>query len=311
MIWQLLGEGTLKVEQRIAELLPEFAENGKDEITLEQVLLHTSGFPRAPLGPPQWDTHEGRHAAFARWKLNWEPGTRYEYHPTSAHWVLGEVIHAVTGEDHGDAVHRRVAEPLGLHGFRLGGAPDDFSRRAAGPAARRAAHLRGDHGGARDPGDPTRRGDRRGARAARHARGRARSACLVGARTATAADVVLFYQALLDDRQGLWDPAVLDDVTSTVRNTMKDPIFRVPANRSRGLIIAGDDGSSHLRGLGRTVSPRTFGHNGAAGQLAWADPDSGISFCYLTNGNDQHLFRQYRRGTALSSLAAVCAEPAG
>ena len=48
----------------------------------------------------------------------------------------------------------------------------------------------------------------------------------------------------------------------------------------------------------------TFGHNGAGGQIAWADPDSGISFAYLTNGLDQNVIRQGSRGVAIGSLAA-------
>ena len=64
---------------------------------------------------------------------------------------------------------------------------------------------------------------------------------------------------------------------------------------------------SHLRGMGRTVSPAAFGHNGAAGQVAWADPASGLSFCYLTNGRDLNILREHRRTTAVASLAAVCA----
>jgi CubicO group peptidase (beta-lactamase class C family) len=80
-----------------------------------------------------------------------------------------------------------------------------------------------------------------------------------------------------------------------------------PASRSLGLLVAGDDGMANVRGLGRTVSPRAFGHNGAGGQLAWADPATGLSLGYVTNGYDRHEVRQPRRGTAISSLAAVCA----
>ena len=50
-----------------------------------------------------------------------------------------------------------------------------------------------------------------------------------------------------------------------------------------------------------------FGHNGAGGQLAWADPATGLSLGYCTNGLDQHVVREPRRGTAISSLAGVCA----
>ena len=45
----------------------------------------------------------------------------------------------------------------------------------------------------------------------------------------------------------------------------------------------------------------------AGGQLAWVDPETGLSFCYLTNGLDANLLRQWRRDTSLSSKAAVCA----
>jgi CubicO group peptidase (beta-lactamase class C family) len=100
---------------------------------------------------------------------------------------------------------------------------------------------------------------------------------------------------------------VLADATSVVRNHLPEMWTSIPANRSLGLILAGDDGYSNVRGLGRTVSPGAFGHNGAGGQLAWADPATGLSLGYCTNGYDQHVVREPRRGTAISSLAAVCA----
>ena len=82
----------------------------------------------------------------------------------------------------------------------------------------------------------------------------------------------------------------------------------VAANRSLGLGIAGDDGKAAFRqNFGRTCSPRTFGHAGAGGQIAWADPESGLSFVYFTNGLDTNLIRQARRGVALSSIAATAA----
>ena len=64
----------------------------------------------------------------------------------------------------------------------------------------------------------------------------------------------------------------------------------VPANRGLGVVLAGDDGMSNRRGLGRTVSPMAFGHNGVGGQIAFCDPESGLSFAYTTNGLDRHQF---------------------
>ena len=74
--------------------------------------------------------------------------------------------------------------------------------------------------------------------------------------------------------------------------TLARPAQQHAANRSLGLILAGDDGRSNIRGMGRTVSPGTFGHNGAAGQIAWADPATGLSFGYCTNGVDLNVIRE-------------------
>ena len=114
VVWQLIAEGLIDPGRRVVEYFPEFALNGKDVITIEQVMLHMSGFPLAPLGPPAWSTRESRQQAMANWRLNWVPGTRFEYHPTSAHWVLAELIDIVTGSDYRDELFRRVTAPLGL-----------------------------------------------------------------------------------------------------------------------------------------------------------------------------------------------------
>ena len=99
---------------------------------------------------------------------------------------------------------------------------------------------------------------------------------------------------------------MLDNAVGQVHNKLPDPMG-VPANRGLGVILAGDDGMTNRRGLGRTVSPRAFGHNGVGGQIAFCDPDTGLSFGYATNGLDRHQIRQPRRGTSIASLAANCA----
>ncbi|HEY5154856.1 MAG TPA: serine hydrolase, partial [Acidimicrobiales bacterium] len=84
-----------------------------------------------------------------------------------------------------------------------------------------------------------------------------------------------------------------------------EPLFGVPSHRSLGLTIAGEADTARFRGYGHTVSPRAFGHGGAAGQIAFADPDTGVSFCYLTNGIDANVLRQNRRTAGLASRAGV------
>jgi CubicO group peptidase (beta-lactamase class C family) len=97
----------------------------------------------------------------------------------------------------------------------------------------------------------------------------------------------------------------LRDAKTNVRNRFPDMIGR-PAFRTLGLETAGDDDKADMRiGAGAT-SPGTFGHGGAGGQIAWADPATGLSFVFLTNTFDANVVRMYRRDAALTRLAARC-----
>jgi CubicO group peptidase (beta-lactamase class C family) len=84
---------------------------------------------------------------------------------------------------------------------------------------------------------------------------------------------------------------------------LRDPGHGKLANRALGLIIAGDADRTY-RGFGHTNSALAFGHGGAGGQLAWADPATGISIGYCTSGHDRNVLRMGRRGVGIGSRAA-------
>jgi CubicO group peptidase (beta-lactamase class C family) len=84
-----------------------------------------------------------------------------------------------------------------------------------------------------------------------------------------------------------------------------NPEWVVNTNRALAVVVAGDDGWAFARGFGRTCSGRAFGHGGAGGQIAWGDPETGISLGYVTNGFVDATVSG-RRITALSSLAGSC-----
>ncbi len=312
-VWLLLGEGALALEDRVADHIPEFGTNDKDVITVEQVLLHTSGFPRAPFDPLDWDDRDARLARFARWRTNWEPGTRFEYHATSAHWVLVELIERATGQDWRRFLVDALLDPLGLERLRFGVAPEDQGdivdvvSVGESPTAEDLEALTGIAGLdlAAFQGEVTDEMLLTFNRPEVRAVGSPGGGVIT-----TAGDLALWYQALLHDPKGLWDPETLADATGHVRCTFRDPMTSAPVNRSIGVIIRGDDDQVHLRGLGRTVSPRAFGHNGAGGQVAWGDPESGLSFVYLTNGLDRHPLVHGRRGAALANRAGLLTTPA-
>lgn len=310
VVWQLLGEGKLTTDTRAIDLVPVLGVDGSTpermaSVTLEHLLTHTAGFPAAPLGPPNWDTREGRLAALARWHAPYEPGSYFEYHPTAAHWVVAEMIEALEGRDFREVVRDRIIEPLGLQSFGLGIRDGDHERIAelsmvgSMPSPAEIEEVFGtadlDLGEVTPEillafNDPTIR----------------RVGVPGGGGVATAADLALYYQALLHDPKGMWDPEILADGTGHIRCRLPNPQTGVASNRSLGLIIAGDDGLGSFRGMGPTVSPRAFGHNGAGGQIAWADPATGVSFGFATSALELNFIREAKRIASIAAKAGLC-----
>jgi CubicO group peptidase (beta-lactamase class C family) len=233
---------------------------------------------------------ERRVATLAKWELEWEPGTRFEYHGTSAHWVLVDLIERLGGMDFRDYIEQRVCAPLGLP--RLLGIREDDQANLA-PLV-----TVGD--GPLDSAVDSRL-MRLGEPAVRAAGAPGYGAIM------RAADLALFYQGVMRNPGGLWDAAVLDDAKTNVRCEFPDNLMQVPVNRTLGLVLAGDDGQHFMRygSFGVANSPRSIGHAGAHMQIGWGDPESGISFAYCTNGLDADVMKEGARGVNLSGIAAA------
>jgi len=315
VVWQLLAENRLTADTRAIELIPGFGSKGSTpkwmaQVTLSQLLVHTAGFPAAPLGPPDWDTRQGRLDVFAQWHASFEPGTHHEYHPTAAHWVVAEMIETVEGADYRDVLRRRVIEPLGLSGIGLGvpegeqGEVAELQLVGEWPSSAELGALFGTDAFAIEDLEM---GDLTPALLLGLNNPKVRSLGIPsGGGVATAASLAMFYQALLHNPGKFWDPAVLAEGTANVWCSLPSPDTGVAANRSLGLTIAGDDGLSIMRGMGATVSARAFGANGAGGQIAWADPSTGLSFAFFTSGLDLNFVREARRTASFGSKAALC-----
>jgi CubicO group peptidase (beta-lactamase class C family) len=303
-IWRLMSERQIEIERPVMDYIPAFANNAKQPVTIEQVLCHTAGFPRAPMSAPQWWTRAGRLDTMRDWRLNWEPGTRMEYHPLSAHWVLAELIESITGLDYRTYIYANIVAPLGLRQLRLGVPTPEQGDIVAlehvgePPASEEIKALFGaaiewpntvDHSLLmfNEPevlalGVPG------------------------GGAISTAADMALFYQGIMRNTGELWDPEVLADAIGRVRVNFPDPMTGAPANRGLGVVIAGADQYLPYRGMGSHVSAQAFGHQGIGGQVAWGDPVSGISFCLLTNGIDANPLRSAQLCAAASNRAGAC-----
>ena len=297
-VLELAAEGLLDLDAPVASVLPSFATNEKHTVTLSQVLLHAGGFPNAPVGPRDFHDRPARLRRYEAWRLDWEPGSAFEYHPSSAHWVLADCITEVTGRHHAEVVTQRVMAPAGVSRWlaiaedeqhdiadvvSVGDAPDleDLARQfgieqVPVTEVTDEALLRFNEPGIRAAGHPG------------------------GGGVASAAEIALWYQAVLHDDGGFLRPEVKDDALRVVG---------VPANRTHVFTIGGDDGQALMRGYGHATGPGTFGHGGAKGQRGWADPTSGISLGFLTHGLDRDDLVHAHRGAAISTYAGALVTP--
>ncbi len=307
--WCLFQEGRLDESERVADIVPEFASNGKDVVTVQQLFTHTAGFPQAPFRPLDWLDRDRRLERFAQWRLSWPPGSRFEYHPTAGMWVIAELIERRSGQDFLSFVRQRVIEPLGLSDFHLG-LPEAHNGRVV-PCSHAGEPLTSeDYRKLGLPEPPVTEVTEEAILTFNRPDIRA-VGVPGGGGVMTAASLALFYQGLLHGRLNgapVWSDSMLDSARRIRSGDLTDPLYRKRANRALGIIISGDD-DRNFRGFGRTNSPLAFGHNGAGGQLAWADPATGLSLGYVTSAHDRNPIRQARRGVAISSLAAVLGEP--
>lgn len=271
-IWHLIGDGELDVTEPVAHYVPEFASNGKEAVTVEQVLLMTCGFPDAPMSSEDGADPARRIAQLAEWPLDSVPGTQYVYHGMSAHWVLAELIERISGQDFRDFVEERVTRPLGLP--RLLGIPRAAQTDIAQLSASADEQTRAlyDYAAKIEAGEPG------------------------GGGVMTASDLALFYQGLLHNPGNLWNPEVLADATQNIRCTLPDPLMNMPANRTLGVVVGA--------GFGTTwgSSPTAYGWCGAGGQIGFAEPSTGISFAFLQMG-DLDQARQFVRSIKMSEHA--------
>ena len=266
-VWLLAEQGALRFTDRVADHVPGFEANGKGDITIVQLLSHQGGFPNADVPKAAWDDHELLRRAVCGFTLEWTPGSRVFYHGRAAHWVAAVLIEALTKTDYRAFIREQVIEPLGLGGELYVGLPDARHDRAA------------------DMHEPAAAGSGQVRRAEENNPEFRRAGTPGGGGYATARAMAAFYQMLaaggtLNGRR-LFSPRMIQYVTRSVTGSRVDDYMGMPMHRALGPHVRGT--TETIRGLGSIASPRTFGHGGVGSSYCWADPDSGVSFAYLTN----------------------------
>ncbi|HEX9041932.1 MAG TPA: serine hydrolase domain-containing protein [Trebonia sp.] len=127
----LAERGQLDYDAPVASYWPEFAQAGKEHITVRHVLTHSAGLHRMRTMVDNaqrmldWDYMV---AALERAEPAYEPGSRHGYHALTYGWLAGELVRRVSGRPIAQFVDEELACPLGLDGLYVGCPPGERGR---------------------------------------------------------------------------------------------------------------------------------------------------------------------------------------
>ncbi|HEY1647309.1 MAG TPA: serine hydrolase domain-containing protein [Terracidiphilus sp.] len=285
LIYVLADRGLLSLDDPISLHWPEFAGRGKGAITVRHVLQHRTGL--SPVAFPFSELF-----SFVNWKRSvrrienaerhWPAGAVPAYLPLDYGFILGELVHRITGKRVDKVLVTEILQRLDARDTYLGLPASEWRRHVPIVAT----------------------GQRNFILQALINRIFTRQAVIPAAGiSTTASDLARFYFMLL--RSGSFDNARI--LSASVIEEARVPSSDGEMGRTANLYIRWSNGfqlggprvdPTSISPFGRLSSPRAFGHNGSNCCIGWADPDRDLVFAYLTN-------RLSNRNEAASHLAAV------
>ncbi|MFE5738684.1 serine hydrolase domain-containing protein [Streptomyces celluloflavus] len=304
--------GLLDLDAPVGTYWPEFKAAGKDRVLVRHLLSHRAGLPvlDTPLTPAQAIDGVSGPAALAAQAPAWTPGADHGYHAQTYGWLLGELVRRVTGRTLGTWFADEIAGPLGLDLWiglpaalrsRVGRLAEIATPVPPAAAGLRVRPKRAVADAYRDPASLTNRAFGAIAPPPDENDPAYRAAELpASAGIATARSLARCYAALIgpvDGRPRLFAPATLT-LARTEESAGPDRTLVVNTRFGLGFMLHGP--SSPL------LAPGSFGHPGRGGALAFADPESGIAFGYLTNGMQRNVTADPRPQAVVRALAAAC-----
>ncbi|OAI40904.1 hypothetical protein AYO38_04855 [bacterium SCGC AG-212-C10] len=278
----LADRGLIDYQAPVAKYWPEFAANGKEKATVAQAMSHQTGLHALPV--PLTADFVCDWQAGLDWIANGTPlyeiGTATGYHALTYAWVVGGIVQGASGRHIKDVIREEIAEPLGIGDQMYVGIPDGVEDRLATlqtPAPGSAAPLPipPDHDffKAMPPNSDFTYNDMR-----------IRKACLPSANGHFSARALAkMYGALANG--GEIDGVRLVSaeripLMQTVYTEAVDRVIMMPLAKGAGYFMGGAVNGKH----GATGPRRTaFGHPGAGGSIAFADPEVGLSIAVTIN----------------------------
>jgi CubicO group peptidase (beta-lactamase class C family) len=273
-VGQLWERGRLDLDDTVAAHVPEFADKGKERVTIRHLLTHTAGF-RAVANSWKPAPAEQFLADIyaARLEPGWAPGKKAGYHVSSSWYVLGEIIRRVDGRSFDRYVRDEIFLPLGMTDCWVGMPEETYDAYGERIALMYTT----------DTSDPiphplwSQRGNATICRPAANGYG-------------PASQLGRFYQMLLNKGSlggaRVLSPQTVEALTARHRAGMYDHTFRHNIDWCLGFI---PDNNIHgwetiPYGYGRWAGPRSFGHSGHQTSVGMADPDNALVIALIFNG---------------------------
>ena len=299
MLFRFIDRGQVALTTRIAEIIPEFGQKGKERVTICDALSHQAGLPTQHPVEDWCDGNEAYVAKICQLPLEPAPEGVVNYHAGAAHAVLGEVMRRLDGAKR--SLSQMMAEelfsPAGMSetALTLKGR-DDLAARVA-PIV-----MRDDSKETIPQRDIERISEIS-----------ATVEFLAGGAFSTAYDQFRFAEMLRlggqIDGVRVLSPAIIKAATTIQTGAKLSGLFMAAAERNHAAPFPANIGLSfYVRGegvflasMGTLSSPRAFGGAGFGGQMFWVDPERELTFVHLVCGYPQ-LFSSRKRSQRISDL---------
>lgn len=282
-VHRLVEEGKMGYDDAVVDHWEGFSggDDGgnfdKDDVTIRHVLSHQGGFPYGEfdLRQDDWTNWDAVVEAMENIDLIFEPGSTAAYHAMNYGWVLGELVRRVSGTPIGDYVREVVFDPLGMEDTHLGlpdGVEDDVATLTAFDEFDRA---RTPPGLELDNEEAVENFNRE-----EFHRAPMPAVSAVG----TASDMARFHACIANggeiDGTRILEEETVERALETQVEVEQDGVLRVPMRYALGFQKSG----TPVNRYGAQSHHGMFGHGGLGSSMAWGDPETRLSFAYVTNG---------------------------
>ncbi|MBS13597.1 MAG: serine hydrolase [Gemmatimonadetes bacterium] len=269
LLGQLWEQGQMDIDAPAAEVIPEFAQAGKSDITFRHILTHTGGFRTEPADLYELDWDDAV-ASVCELELepDWLPGERAGYHPSTSWYVLGKALCRIYGEPFPEVVRSRLFDPVGMRDSWIGIPPDrqnEYGERIGWMHLTRRAL---------EPHDASNsQSGTAQVRPSGNGRGPIR-------------ELGRFYEMLLAGGEGFLTERTITALTSRQRVGLFDQTFQHEMDWGLGFMVDnnryGPDTVPYS--FGRHASQSVFGHGGSQSSAAFADPEHDLVVALVCNG---------------------------